>query len=95
MAQSSKLVMSAPEIRVAKSSAWLSPAAFDSSPTVSKQGVDAKLDEREMLFARVRKEARTVGCSVRARLGREVARLARDEQSEDSGIPGFRGFRTY
>ena len=38
--------------------AWLSPANFDSSSTVSKQEVDAKLDEWEMLGARVRKEAR-------------------------------------
>ena len=36
--------------------AWLSPAAFDSSPAVSKQDVDAKLDEWEMLGACVRKE---------------------------------------
>jgi hypothetical protein len=38
--------------------AWLSPADFDSSSTVSKQEVDAKLDEWETLSARVRKEAR-------------------------------------
>ena len=41
--------------------AWLSPANFDSSPTVSKQEADAKLDEWEMLGARAcarRKEAR-------------------------------------
>ena len=38
--------------------AWLSPAAFDSSSTVSKQEVDEKLDEWEMLGARVRMEAR-------------------------------------
>ena len=38
--------------------AWLTPAAFDSSPTVSKQEVDEKLDEWEMLGARVRMEAR-------------------------------------
>ena len=38
--------------------AWLSPADFDGSSTVSKQEVDAKLDEWETLGARVRKEAR-------------------------------------
>ena len=40
--------------------AWLSPAAFDSSSTVSKQEVDEKLDEWEweMQGARVRMEAR-------------------------------------
>ena len=38
--------------------AWLLPAAFDSSSTVSKQEVDEKLDEWEMLGARVRKEVR-------------------------------------
>ena len=74
--------------------AWLTPAAFDSSPTVSKQEVDEKLDEWEMLGVRVRKEAR-VGYSVRDQQARGVARLARDVQSEGSRIPGFRGFRTY
>ena len=38
--------------------AWLSPADFDDSSTVSKQEVDAKLDEWETLGARVRTEAR-------------------------------------
>ena len=38
--------------------AWLTPTNFDSSSTVSKQGVDAKLGECETLGARVRKEAR-------------------------------------
>ena len=38
--------------------AWLTPANFDNSSTVSKQEADAKLDEWEMLGARVRKEAR-------------------------------------
>ena len=38
--------------------ALASPANFDSSPTVSKQDVDAKLDEWELLGARVRKKAR-------------------------------------
>ena len=38
--------------------AWLMPADFDSSSTVSKQEVDEKLDEWEMLGVRVRKEAR-------------------------------------
>ena len=38
--------------------AWLTPADFDSSSTVSKQEVDEKLDEWEMLGVRVRKEAR-------------------------------------
>ena len=36
----------------------LSPAAFDSSSTVSKQEVDENLDEWEMQDARVRMEAR-------------------------------------
>ena len=75
--------------------AWLTPANFDSSSTVSKQEVDAKPDEWEMLGARMRKPRRPVGCSVRAQLGREVTRLARDGQFEDSRIPGFRGFGTY
>ena len=40
--------------------AWraIASAAFDSLPTVSKQDVDAKLDEWELLGARVRKKAR-------------------------------------
>ena len=38
--------------------AWLTPANFDSSSTVSKQEVDAKLGEWETLGARVRKGAR-------------------------------------
>ena len=38
--------------------AWLTPADFDSSSTVSKQEVDENLDEWEMLGVRVRKEAR-------------------------------------
>ena len=38
--------------------AWLAPAGFDSSSTVSKQEVDKMLDEWEMLGVRVRKEAR-------------------------------------
>ena len=40
--------------------AWLSPADFDSSSTVSKpqQEIDETLDEWEMLGVRVRKEAR-------------------------------------
>ena len=37
--------------------AWLTPADFDSSSTVSKQEVDENLDEWEMLGVRVRKEA--------------------------------------
>ena len=67
--------------------AWLTPADFDNSSTVSKpqQEIDETLDEWEMLGVRVREEARRL--QRQAQQAREVARLARDVESEDSRIP--------
>jgi len=67
--------------------AWLSPADFDSSSTVSKQEVDAKLDEWETLSARVRKEARRL-FSVRAQL-RGDDRCEIGLRCAIPGIPGI------
>ena len=66
---------------------------------MSKQEVDAKLDEWKMLgAARAQGGPQRVGYSlsysVKAQLAHDVARPARDGQSEDSRVPGFRGFRT-